>query len=327
MFGQMRRCKHQMLPYCGTCKTIGRLFGQRARLTLNHDAVFLGELLLLLDGQKLAPSFTTRKCLSLPMAQELPRALVYAASANLALTELVVRDKRADGEGAHWAVVEQGLGKAFGRARAQLRAFGLPIERLFALHDDQTQQEARPTTLDALATPTGTATALVFSHGSPLLAELGDAFGRLVYALDALTDRASDRKRGAFNALAATATTTPAAHAYIREQETRSLAALQALPLPDSAYQRFASQLQQGVGLALMEADESAPTGVGQRQRRRRGEQTCWADCQDACSCPDCCGDCVCDGTCDACSSCCESNCCHGCHGCDCGGCDCCGSS
>jgi hypothetical protein len=48
MFGLMRRAKR--LPYCGTCKTLGTLYGQRSRLLLNHDTVFLAELLMEQSG-------------------------------------------------------------------------------------------------------------------------------------------------------------------------------------------------------------------------------------------------------------------------------------
>ena len=44
MFGIMKRAER--LPYCGSCKTIGAMYGQRARLLLNHDMVFLAELLI-----------------------------------------------------------------------------------------------------------------------------------------------------------------------------------------------------------------------------------------------------------------------------------------
>lgn len=39
MFGLMKRGPR--LPYCGTCKTLGALYGQQARLLLNHNVAFL----------------------------------------------------------------------------------------------------------------------------------------------------------------------------------------------------------------------------------------------------------------------------------------------
>ena len=49
MYGLMRsnvcprhaqEAHHRRLHYCGTCKTMGRLYGQSSRVLLNNDAVF-----------------------------------------------------------------------------------------------------------------------------------------------------------------------------------------------------------------------------------------------------------------------------------------------
>jgi Family of unknown function (DUF5685) len=350
MFGLMRSCgcgtsseakRLRQLHYCGTCKATGRLFGQRARLTLNHDAVFLGELLLALEQVALPTSFTARRCFSLPMAAEIPAPLAYAAAANVALAELAITDKLADNEGLRWKVAQRELSRAFVGARARLRLTGLPLERLFAQSAAQAQVEASPTTLAALAGPTGTATALVFGHGNPahapLLTELGEAFGRLIYTLDALTDRDNDLKRGAFNALTATKTSLEQALAYVREQQARVMAALAALPLPVPDRQRFTLQLQASVSRALMSVSAPEQTETNeeritrhypQRQRHRQTRSCCQCD---GCTCYDC--TCCCDTTCcnasgDLCTGC---HGCHGCHGCEgaccetgcCHGCDC----
>jgi hypothetical protein len=44
------------LHYCGTCKTMGPLYGQKSRFLLNHDAVFLSELLTLLAPDAAPPA-------------------------------------------------------------------------------------------------------------------------------------------------------------------------------------------------------------------------------------------------------------------------------
>ena len=60
MYGLMRarhcgqsleQSERHRFHYCGTCKTIGRLYGQRSRLLLNHDTVFMAELLTLLSAE------------------------------------------------------------------------------------------------------------------------------------------------------------------------------------------------------------------------------------------------------------------------------------
>ncbi len=324
MFGLMRSCNQ--LHYCGTCKATGRLFGQRARLTLNHDAVFLGELLLALEQATLPASFTARRCFSLPMASEIPPALAYAAAANVVLAEFAVADKLTDNEGTRWKLARRGLAAAFSQARVWLHASGVPLEALFAQHQAQAQAEALPTTLTALAAPTGTATRLVFAHGntahSDILGQLGEAFGRLIYTLDALVDRPADLKRGAFNALTATQTTVRAAIDYVHEQQTCIVAALTALPLPLPDRQRFTLQLQASVSHALMSTQEQQPRPRYQPPQRK----TCTSP---KCTLQDICDTCACmscDCTCNCCGDLACSTCCHACGDAGCGVC-CCPSS
>ncbi|WP_309717877.1 DUF5685 family protein [Armatimonas sp.] len=333
MFGLMRSCgcgsspeakRLRQLHYCGTCKATGRLFGQRARLTLNYDAVFLGELLLALERKTLPTSFTSRRCFSLPVVSDIPAPLVYAAAANLALAEFALADKLADGEGRHWKLARHGLANAFACARETLRRFGVPLETLFAQHQKQAQAEANPTTLAALATPTATATRLVFAQGnvthSEVLGTLGEAFGRLIYVLDALKDRTDDLKRGAFNALTATKTALGEARRYIREQQSLVQAALAVLPLAQADQQRFSLQLNASVNHALLSTQEQRPL-----KPRYEPPQ------QKSCRCPKCTGQDICDTcaclscdcTCNCCGDLCASLACESCGNCGCGACCC----
>ncbi|MCU0238408.1 MAG: DUF5685 family protein, partial [Pyrinomonadaceae bacterium] len=78
MFGLMRAktCgmsadeKHfRRLNYCGTCKTIGSLYGQKSRLLLNNDTVFLAEILTSLSDENVESwqkSYQSYNCLNLP---------------------------------------------------------------------------------------------------------------------------------------------------------------------------------------------------------------------------------------------------------------------
>ena len=317
---------------------MGRLFGQTARLTLNYDAVFLGELLLALDQASLPRSFVARRCLTLPIAGDIPPALHYAASANVVLTEFVLHDKRADRDSSAlpWGLAERGLASAFGKARAYLEQCGVPLERLFAQQAHQAQLEASPTTLDALAAPTGTATGLIFAGGNQAhteaLGHLGDAFGRLIYLLDALQDRVRDRKRGAFNALTATGTSRQEAQGAVLEQQNRLLSALSTLPLPALEKQRFTQQLQNSVHRAFMSVpaldDEKETIAPPQRQNwwpryeppQRKTCACCQCKGQDIC---DICTCLTCDCSCDCCSSLACEACASGCGDCGCGACCC----
>src|ERR1700736_6544133 len=105
MFGLMRyrgdacavdsQRRRWQLHYCGTCKIIGRQYGQRTRLLLNHDAVFLAELLTALaaqDSEEWGGAFPSPNCLRLPSEPEMPLVLRYAAAATVLLTEYNVAD-------------------------------------------------------------------------------------------------------------------------------------------------------------------------------------------------------------------------------------------
>src|SRR5512140_1208469 len=75
------------MAYCGTCKTLGAHYGQKSRFLLNHDAVFLAELIEALEGPGPAArpvdrALASYNCLALPSRGEtVPVRLRYAAAA------------------------------------------------------------------------------------------------------------------------------------------------------------------------------------------------------------------------------------------------------
>src|SRR5262249_24788856 len=112
--------------YCGTCKTMGRLYGQRARLLLNHDAVFLAELLTLLSSESpqcnADKAYLSYNCFSLPRSEEdMPLAFQLAAAANILLTEFNAPDRIKDGALFRGRLVRRLFSGVFGRAAALLR--------------------------------------------------------------------------------------------------------------------------------------------------------------------------------------------------------------
>src|SRR5215475_12976466 len=95
--------------YCGTCKTIGRLYGQRSRLLLNHDTVFLAELLTLLSSEpaweNADKAYQSYNCLSLPKSEDAtPLPLRLAAAANILLVQFKVDDRIKDAGQNRWLV-------------------------------------------------------------------------------------------------------------------------------------------------------------------------------------------------------------------------------
>jgi hypothetical protein len=197
MFGLMKRAER--LAYCGSCKTIGAMYGQRARLLLNHDMVFLAELLM--GEPEWGPAHRSFNCMAMP--KEHPRALQYAAAAAVVLAHFQINDQIADSGRLRWKAAKRFLWPAYRKAAADLRASGFPLDEMAATLATQTERERRAVSLNDVAEPTARATEMVFAHGDPELASIGRRFGYLVYVLDAWEDRARDAKSGDFNALLA----------------------------------------------------------------------------------------------------------------------------
>jgi len=208
MFGLMRRA--QRLPYCGTCKTLGSLYGQRSRLLLNHDTVFLAELLMEQSGQpEWSRAYRSFNCLTLPKSETaMPLALQYAATAAVTIAHFHIADHQVDSGRLLWRMAARYFSPTYRRAAARLRQWNFPLDEMTGILATQTAREARAESVAHVAEPTATATAMIFSHGARLVGRedlagsmhrLGHSFGYLVYVLDAFEDRERDRESGDFN--------------------------------------------------------------------------------------------------------------------------------
>jgi hypothetical protein len=232
MFGLMRarNCgqtaeqkRFRRLNYCGTCKALGSFYGQKTRFLLNHDTVFLAELLSAVSGEDQTTwhrSLQSYNCLNLPQNEsETPVSLQFAAMANVVLTEFKMDDQIADSKSAKWKMAHKIFSKNFHKASETLRRQKFPVDELFALNDLQAEHEAQHFTtqtpdeiLNFLAEPTARAVSLFFEHGAKSVEkaefagnfrELGGEFGKLVYLLDAFEDYEKDVRRQEFNAFRA----------------------------------------------------------------------------------------------------------------------------
>lgn len=208
------------LHYCGTCKTMGALYGQKTRFLLNHDTVFLAEILTALGDDKFTSwqrAYQSYNCMSLPK-NEMPFALEFAATANVVLTEFKLKDHIADENKTRWQIAYKTFSNAFTKAVKQLESRQFPLENLREVLAEQTGRETELTgkspdeVLHYLAEPTATATALFFAEGAKqigreteaeTMSALGFAFGKLVYLLDAFEDYEKDLKLNRFNAFRA----------------------------------------------------------------------------------------------------------------------------
>ncbi len=213
------------MHYCGTCKTMGRMYGQRSRMLLNNDSVFLAELLTELGPQRAsangwARSLKSYNCASLPQSDdEMPFALKYAASATLLLGELKLQDRAVDRPGRGVQLAANLYSAPFIDAARWLANAGLDVKAIRSLAEEQPPRERaarsgiQADVLDLCAEPTARMTEMVFRTGAlsaglnsetaDLLAALGLAFGKLAYLVDACEDIRKDAKRQEFNAFAA----------------------------------------------------------------------------------------------------------------------------
>lgn len=217
------------LHYCGTCKTMGRLYGQKSRFLLNHDAVFLAELLTALTPD--APpvpdwdaSFQSYNCFALPAgSEEMPVALQVAATATLVMSEFKVADQLDDGGQGKWRLAQRIYSQSFYEASRRLKEWGFPLDAMWEWYRQQGPREKEAQdgaetrgalqTLEYVAEPTAVVTGWTFQHGAAVagsspetqqaMYELGFAFGQMVYTLDAWDDYEKDTKQGEFNALQA----------------------------------------------------------------------------------------------------------------------------
>ncbi len=265
MFGLMKACscnksseerELQRMHYCGTCKTIGRLYGQKARVFLNYDAVFLGEILTDLQPRPLqfAPAYVSKSCLALPKSDQIPWTLEYAAAANVVLAQFKLLDHVADSGSKLIKLAVRTYSDEFQRASDALNRCKFPfkeLQRLMALQAER-EKESRPQ-LDRLAEPTAGATRLVFAHGAltagashstaETMANLGSVFGEIAYLVDALKDQKKDAEKCEFNALAATGMRPWRARKLLGRKRHQMLGYLNALPIDEARKQNYATRL------------------------------------------------------------------------------------
>jgi Family of unknown function (DUF5685) len=284
MFGLMRVKKCGMsdeerhfrrLHYCGTCKTIGSLYGQKSRLLLNHDTVFLAEILTSLGGENTAvwqSAYQSYNCLNLP-ENEMPLPLEFAATANLILTEFKLADKITDENSRTSKIARKTFANAFQKARRKLEKWNFPFETIREILSAQETIEAvsgqsnkAPNEiLNELARPTAETTAIFFGEGARLIgknelenraAKIGFQFGELIYTLDAFEDYEKDFRRKQFNAIRAAFQTKEEKIpseikrkivSILQKLESEIAAEIDKLPIAESQKTLFASRLKQNL--------------------------------------------------------------------------------
>lgn len=255
------------LNYCGTCKTIGSLYGQKSRFLLNHDTVFLAELLSALSGENVADwqkSYQSFNCLNLP-ENDLPVSLEFAATANIILTEFKLADHISDENKRRYKFARNAFSKEFQTAKKLLREWNFPLCEVENILNSQKTRENESESLDGLAFPTAHTTAVFFREGVKRIGrnelensafKLGFAFGKLIYLLDAFEDYEKDFARKQFNAFRAAfdlkETKLPAESrrkiaAILLEIEREIVSKIYELPIAENQQTLFISRLSQNL--------------------------------------------------------------------------------
>jgi len=256
------------LNYCGTCKTIGKLYGHKERVLLNFDVVFLSELLAAVNNRK--EDFNYIKpytCLTLPKKDEqIPQFLKYAASVNILLGHYKIIDNVHDSKHKYniWSLMQYFGNSNFKKAEKYLAKQNLPIEFIDNEIQEQFKREKQKIsfanyqdTFRYYCNQTAKITGVVFEHGvasfndqqlSKSFSEIGTNFGEMVYLIDAIDDYEKDKKNGKFNffLLHHTVDKTKLIEKvtkYIYECLEKTKSCINALPIKESKKRAFINSL------------------------------------------------------------------------------------
>lgn len=209
------------MHYCGTCKSLGTTYGQKSRLMLNYDAVFLAEILSLISSKKVEWSggLSSHNCFDLPERDDIPLSVRYASDVNMLLAQLKFEDNLLDDVPQLWKLANRVFRKPFDKLEDHLGDWAVDINRIeewlkegFKREDEVavSTQESVEKSLAFYGESTANITSYLFGHGAGAvgseeqkdnLAKLGYLFGELIFALDAWKDIGDDEEMEQFNPL------------------------------------------------------------------------------------------------------------------------------
>lgn len=216
----LRRCDEVVYRafYCGVCRALGARCGQRVRLALSYDVVFLA---LVADAlQERGAVVQPGRCAAHPgrrLAIAGGAALDWAADVHALLLECRIQDELLEG-GARGKLLRAAVDGKLNGAKARLPELTLATQTLFcrqaelerggglsgtvdAVNADFTPvDEAAQPFCDFLGAIAGQLPGLPDEFGSAAV-WLGENLGRWIYWVDALDDYEKDKKRRKFNPL------------------------------------------------------------------------------------------------------------------------------
>lgn len=205
--------------YCGTCKTMGKIYGQKERFLLNNDVVFLSELLAQINNcEEDFKYIKINTCFNLPKNQKnIPNFLKYSAAVNILLGYYKILDNSEDSKYNInvWQAIKTLEFSNFKKAKAYLSSLGLQIELIEDSIKEQFKREKSKKqftdfrdTFKHYSELTGIITGEVFKYSASVIGKdnlsiilniIGKKYGEIVYLIDAIEDYEKDIRNNSFN--------------------------------------------------------------------------------------------------------------------------------
>lgn len=293
MQGIVRPCRHSLSPelrqqwrahLCGLCLSLREHAGQASRVLTGYDILLLSVLVEAQAGRQ--DKITAGRCplRGMRTAEVVPAqapAIRLGTTAALLAGAAGIDDKVGDGDLPAWLRPPACRWAARLRRRGETLSDreGLDASALLDAPSRAAALEESGADLSELLAPTGAAVAAMFGHTALVagkadnqlaLQRAGDAFGRLVHLLDAISDEESDRRRHRFNPLTATCTSAAQAGNLARILHGQVVSSLAEAEMADPALTQalFGPVLQAAVDRAITAQREHGQT------HRREGAAT-----------------------------------------------------
>lgn len=291
MRGILRPCRHQLGSelharwlghLCGLCLSLRDTAGQSSRALTGYDILLVsviteaqsGPLETTTAGPCALRGFRTAEVVGIevPAMRSTTAVALLTGSATLA-------DKIDDKDLPTWSVpaLRKVRDRFSNAGHLAAKRTGLDTRSIAGSAAAARHAEERSgASLDELLAPSGRVVADIFAHtattaGLPgnvsALRRAGDAFGRILHLVDAVEDRASDRRHGRFNPLDATRTSDDVAGAVARELHADLLAAIGSVRFVDGALAE--ALLHRTLGSAITRVWGEQPAGAAPAPRPR----------------------------------------------------------
>lgn len=200
------------LHYCGTCKTIGKHYGQIYRTGLNYDLTILGQLAADAAGIRFETrNIRPRQCFSKAYYdQDADDLMRYISALHIFWYKIKLQDNAKDEESRFAKIMAGGMRRSFAKCCRELESLGISLSwiRQQLDHHEQLEESGELYSIKEYAEPAGRITAYLFEQaaciaGAGAQAEafhrLGYGIGTAIYIADAAEDLEKDISKHRFN--------------------------------------------------------------------------------------------------------------------------------